>query len=157
YQPLPELKSKIGKAATVQQLARIVKIARANESWGIALYAAAVAIGTGCRGGEIRTLQLRDIHLKAKHIVVPPGSAKNKTERHPPLTAVAEWGLRSLLERARGLGAVQPEHYLLPLNIGKSRILSKATDQKWDPTRPMASWVKSWRKLMAACEMPGFR
>src|SRR5262249_51350264 len=73
------------------------------------------------------------------------------------LTAVAEWGLRSLLERARSMGAVQPEHFLLPLNIGKSRILSKATDQKWDPTRPMASWVKSWRKLMAACEMPGFR
>jgi integrase len=157
YQPLPELKSKVGKAATVQQLAKIIKTAKTNESWGIALYAAAVAIGTGCRGGEIRTLQLRDIHLKAKHIVIRRESAKNRTERHPRLTAVGEWGLRNLLERARALGATQPEHFLLPLNIRKSRILSKATDQKWDVTRPMATWVKSWRRLMQACGMPGFR
>lgn len=151
------MKSKVGKAATVQQLAKIIKTAKTNESWGIALYAAAVAIGSGCRGGEIRTLQLRDIHLKAKHIVIRRESAKNRTERHPRLTAVAEWGLRNLLERARALGATQPEHYLLPLNIRKSRIFSKATDQKWDVTKPMATWVKSWRKLMRACGMPGFR
>ena len=157
YQPLPELKSKVGRAATVQQLARIIKTAKSNESWGIALYAAAVAIGTGCRGGEIRTLQLRDVHLKAKHIVIRRESAKNRTERHPRLTAVADWGLRNLLERARSLGATQPEHYLLPLNIRKSRILSKATDQKWDVTKPMATWVKSWRRLMQSCGMPGFR
>ena len=157
YQPLPELKSKVGKAATVQQLSNIIKTAKANESWGVALYAAAVAIGTGCRGGEIRTLQLRDIHLKAKHIVIRRESAKNRAERHPRLTAVAEWGVRNLLERARALGATQPEHYLLPLNIRKSRILSKATDQKWDASKPMATWVKSWRKLMEACGMSGFR
>jgi len=157
YQPLPELKSKIGRAATVEQLAKLIKTAKANESWGIALYAAAVAIGTGCRGGEIRTLQLRDIHLKAKHIVIRRESAKNRTERHPRLTAVAEWGLRNLLERARALGAIEPEHYLLPFNVQKSWVRSKVTNQKWDVTRPMATWVKSWRKLMAACGMPGFR
>jgi integrase len=157
YQPLPELKSKVGKAATVQQLAKIIKTAKANESWAIALYAAAVAIGTGCRGGEIRTLQLRDIHLKTKHIVIRRESAKNRAERHPRLTAVAEWGLRNLLERARALGVTEPEHYLLPLNIRKSRNMCKGTDQKWDMTRPMTTWVKSWRKLMEACGMQGFR
>jgi integrase len=157
YEPLPELKSKVGKAATIQQLARIIKTAKTNESWGVALYAAAVAIGTGCRGGEIRTLQLRDIHLKTRHIVIRRESAKNRSERHPRLTAVGEWGLRNLLERARGLGASEPEHYLLPLSMRKSRILSKVTDQKWDVTKPMVTWVKSWRKLMEACGMPGFR
>jgi integrase len=157
YQPLPELKSKVGKAATVQQLARIIKTAKTNESWEIALYAAAAAIGSGCRGGEIRTLQLRDIHLKAKHVVIRRESAKNRSERHPRLTAVADWGLRNLLERARSLGATEPEHYLLPFNMRKSRIHSKITKQKWDVTRPMVTWVKSWRKLMGACGMKGFR
>jgi integrase len=157
YEPLPELKSKVGKAATIQQLARIIKTAKTNESWGVALYAAAVAIGTGCRGGEIRTLQLRDIHLKTKHIVIRRESAKNRSERHPRLTAVGEWGLRNLLERARTLGASEPVHYLLPLSMRKSRIFSKVTDQKWDATKPMVTWVKSWRKLMRACGMPGFR
>jgi Phage integrase family len=46
---------------------------------------------------------------------------------------------------------------LLPLNLRKSRHWSKKTKQKWDPTQPMVSWVKSWRKLMAACQMKGFR
>jgi integrase len=73
------------------------------------------------------------------------------------LTAVADWGLRNLLERAHGLGATEPEHYLLPFNLRKSRILSKITQQKWDVTRPMVTWVKSWRKLMEACGMSGFR
>src|SRR5262249_37040102 len=39
----------------------------------------------------------------------------------------------------------------------KSSILSKTTDQEWDVTRPMATWVKSWRKLMVECGMAGFR
>jgi integrase len=157
YQPLPELKSKVGKAATIPQLARIIKTAKTNESWEIALYAAAAAIGSGCRGGEIRTLQLRDIHLKAKHVVIRRESAKNRSERHPRLTAVADWGLRNLLERARSLGATEPGHYLLPFNMRKSRVHSKITKQKWDVTKPMVTWVKSWRKLMEACGMSGFR
>jgi integrase len=71
--------------------------------------------------------------------------------------ALAEWGLRQLLERARALGAVEPEHYLLPLSVSKSRHLSKTSKEKWDVTRPMVSWVRSWRKLTEACGMKGFR
>jgi integrase len=73
------------------------------------------------------------------------------------LLALAEWGLDELLYRARQLGASEPEHYLLPLNLRKSRHWSKKTQQKWDVTQPMKTWVKSWRKLMAACNMPQFR
>jgi integrase len=91
------------------------------------------------------------------HIRIRAEIAKNRVEREPRLMALAEWGLRELLYRARLLGATQPEHYLLPLNLRKSRHWSKKTTQKWDPTKPMVSWVKSWRKLMDACRMPGFR
>ena len=157
YQPLPELRSQVGKAATVEQLARIIETARGNEFWEVPLYAAPVAIGTGCRGGEIRTLHIGDIRLPDEHIVIRRESAKNRSERHPRITAVAQWGLRNLLRRARALGATEPEHYLLPRSMRRSRILSKMTDQKWDVTRPMSAWVKSWRKLMQACGMPGFR
>lgn len=55
------------------------------------------------------------------------------------------------------LGATEPDHYLLPMNLRKSRHWSKKTREKWDVTQPMKTWVKSWRKLMAACSMPGFR
>ena len=71
--------------------------------------------------------------------------------------ALAEWGLQELLYRARQLGASEPEHYLLPLNLRKSRHWSKKTKQKWDVTQPMTTWVKSWRKLMEKCKMRGFR
>ncbi|MGB8006642.1 MAG: hypothetical protein WCF48_05880, partial [Terriglobales bacterium] len=50
-----------------------------------------------------------------------------------------------------------PDHYLLPLSLKKSRHLAKNGDVKWDVTRPMTGWVKSWRKLMDVCGMPGFR
>jgi hypothetical protein len=43
------------------------------------------------------------------------------------------------------------------MNLRKSRHWSKKTREKWDVTQPMKTWVKSWRKLMAACNMPGFR
>jgi integrase len=157
YEPLPEVKSQIGKAATDQQLANIITTASTNEFWQVAMYCAAVAIGSGCRGGEIRRLQLRDIQLKEGRIAIRPEKAKNRIGRYPRLTAVARWGLTHLLERACVLGATEPDHYLLPLNIRKSRILSKTTDREWDLTRPMSTWVRSWRKLMEKCGMAGFR
>lgn len=83
--------------------------------------------------------------------------AKNRKEREPRLMALAEWGLRNLLLRAQSLGATESHHYLLPLNLRKSRHLGKQSQQKWDVNRPMTSWVKSWRKLMDACGMTGFR
>ena len=43
------------------------------------------------------------------------------------------------------------------MNLRKSRHWSKKTREKWDVSQPMKTWVKSWRKLMAACHMPGFR
>jgi integrase len=157
YQSLPERKSKRGQYASEQQLATIISTASRNEPWQVAMYCAAVAIGTGCRGGEVRTLQLRDIKLEDGCIQIRPEKAKNRTGRKSYLLAIAEWGLHHLLARARNIGAMEPEHYLLPLNIRKSRILSKATEQKWDVTKPMTTWVKSWRKLMAKCGMQGFR
>lgn len=72
YESLPEVKSQAGKFATEQQLTKIITTATANESWRVAMYCAAVAIGTGCRGGEIRTLQLRDINLEDGRIEIRP-------------------------------------------------------------------------------------
>jgi hypothetical protein len=65
--------------------------------------------------------------------------------------ALAEGGLHHLLERARALGSVEPHHDLLPFCIAKSRHRCKMSAQKWDVSRPMVSWVRSWRKLVEAC------
>jgi integrase len=157
YTPLRQIKKRAGKVAEKVQLMDIINKPKGNEYWQLAMYCAAVAVGTGCRGGEIRNLQLKDIRLDEGKIVVRREIAKNRTQREPRLMALADWGLRNLLLRAEVLGATEPEHYLLPLDLRKSKHLSGQTKAKWDITHPMTSWVKSWRKLMEACGMQGFR
>jgi integrase len=157
YTPLRQIKKRAGKVAEKVQLMDIIQKAKENDYWRLAMYCAAVGVGTGCRGGEIRKLQLKDIHLEQGKIVVRREIAKNRRQREPRLMALADWGLRNLLSRAQALGATEPEHYLLPLNLRKSKHLSGQTNAKWDVTRPMTGWVKSWRKLMEACGMQGFR
>jgi len=157
YKPLKESNSRAGKKATNEQLMKIIETAKKNEYWQLAMYCAAVAAGTGCRSWEIKNLQLQDIRIAEGRLSIRREIAKNWKEREPRLLALAEWGLDQLLHRARVLGATAPEHYLLPMNLRKSRNWSKKTREKWDVTQPMKTWVKSWRKLMAACHMPGFR
>ena len=100
---------------------------------------------------------MQDIQIAEGTILIRREIAKNRQQREPRLMALAEWGLKELLYRARSLGATEPHHYLLPLNLRKSRYWSKKTSQKWDVSQPMTTWIKSWRKLMIACKMPGFR
>src|SRR5215469_10270167 len=157
YKPLRQVKSRVGECATKEQVMRIIETARANEYWQVAMWCAAVAIGTGCRGGEIRRLQLGDIDLQNGKLVIRREIAKNRKQREPRLMALAQWGLRHLLERAHALGATEPQHYLLPLQWMQSRYYHKGEDAKWDVSRPMFSWTRSWRKLVAECGMPGFR
>lgn len=157
YKPLRQAKKRKGKTATTEQLMNLIAAAKNNDYWELAMYCMAVAVGTGCRSCEIKNLQLQDIQLESGKIRILREIAKNRHEREPILMGLAEWGLRELLKRAAGLGATQPEHYLLPLNVRKSRHLSKLTDQKWDVTRPMKTWVKSWRKLVDHCGMKGLR
>jgi len=157
YKPLRQAKRRKGKTATSEQLMKLIEAARKNEYWVLAMYCMAVAVGTGCRSCEIKNLRIQDIQLEAGKIRILREIAKNRHEREPILMGLAEWGLRELLKRAQLLGATQAEHYLLPLNIRKSRHLAKLTNQKWDVTRPMTSWVKSWRKLVEHCGMKGFR
>ncbi len=157
YKPLKESKTRAGKKATNEQLKKIIETAKKNEYWQLAMHCAAVAAGTGCRSCEIKNLQLQDIRIAEGRLYIRREIAKNWKAREPRLLALAEWGLDQLLYRARQLGATESDHYLLPMNLRKSRHWSKKTQQKWDVTQPMKTWVKSWRKLMIACNMPDFR
>ena len=136
---------------------KIIKTAEQNEYWQVAMWCGAVGAGTGCRNGEIRKLQLKDICLSEGKIRTVREVAKTRKQRAPRLMAIAEWGLQQLLMRAQVLGATDLEHYLLPLNTARSRYSAQRVNGEWNVTKPMRSWVKSRRKLMAACGMRGFR
>jgi integrase len=156
YQPLREIKQRAAKVASKDQIKTLITTALANEYWQLAMYCAAVAIGTGCRGGEIRNLQLKDINLEEGKVRIVREIAKNRKEREPRLMALAEWGLRNLLIRAHALGATEPQHYLLPLRLVKSNS-PRDPNRKFDVNRPMTRWVRGWRKLTEKCGMTGFR
>lgn len=156
YQPLREIKQRAGKVATKDQITTLIVTASANEYWQVAMYCAAVAIGTGCRGGEIRKLQLKDVDLNEGKLRIVREIAKNRKEREPRLMALGNWGLRNLLVRAQALGATEPQHYLLPLRVSHSNS-PKDPSRRFDVNQPMTGWVKSWRKLMEKCGMKGFR
>lgn len=157
YKPLPEIKHRAGRVASKEELRLLFETGKKKESWFVATCCAAIAVGSGCRRGEIRKLQLKDVSSTDGKVRIIREVAKNRIEREPRLTALAEWGLRNLLLRAKGLGATEPHHYLLPFDLSKSRHLFKTTTAKWDVNMPMVSWVHSWRKLVGACGMKGFR
>jgi integrase len=106
----------------------MIVTAKTRDACAVAICCAAVAMGTGCRAGEIRKLQIGDIHLEEGFIIIRRENSKNGQQREPRLTALAEWGLRNLLFRANAIGATEPHHYLLPLHLRKSKILAKATE-----------------------------
>ena len=100
YKPLRQVKSRAGKVATNEQLMKIIAAAKTNPYWELAMYAAAVAIGTGCRSCEIKNLRLQDVHLESGKLVVRGEIAKNRREREPRIMALAQWGPEPASSRA---------------------------------------------------------
>src|SRR2546422_7176565 len=58
YTPLRHIKKRAGKVAGKVQLMDIIKKAKENDYWRLAIYCAVVAVGRGCRGGGGRELQV---------------------------------------------------------------------------------------------------
>lgn len=66
YKPLRQTKKRVGKVAGKEQLTALIAAAKKNDYWQLAMYCAAVAVGTGCRGCEIKNLQLQDIQTRIR-------------------------------------------------------------------------------------------
>jgi integrase len=72
------------------------------------------------------------------------------------LTAV--WAVARLLERARKLGASEPEHYLFPaFKFRHTKEGQQAAGAGFDPTQPMKTWRTAWRNLTKAAGLQGLR
>ena len=53
YTPLRQIKKRAGKVAQKVQLIDLINKAKGNDYWQLAMYCAAVAVGTGCRARTI--------------------------------------------------------------------------------------------------------
>ena len=151
YEPLPAPKRGPGQALTPDQTAKLIETARTNDRWFVALCATVLAYATGCRSGEIKKLQLHDLVLDTDRpcIRLRAEDTKTRRDREPALNDLGLWAVRQLLDRARLLGASDPDHYLLPADLSKH---TKKTDplhgtSGFDPGEHQTSWDSAWESL----------
>jgi len=139
YEPLTVPKHGPGQALTPEQTAKLIETAKTNDRWSVTLCATVLAYATGCRSGEIKQLRLGDLDLGAggPYIRLRAENTKARRHREPALNDLGIWAVNQLVDRARLLGAADPEHYLLPADLSKH---TKGTDplkggRGYDPTR----------------------
>jgi integrase len=159
YKPLRENRKGPGRALTAEDEKHLFEIASSNPDCGVAYYAAQIAVNTAVRSCELKGLRLADIDILSRTMIIRRVSTKTDAGcRVIPLNQSAAWALARLLERARILGAKEPEHYLFP--AFRFRQISNAPNvdgPKYDPALPMKSWRTAWRSMTRAAGLAGLR
>ncbi len=139
YEPLKNLESDIPRALSPEEQEHFLNIAKAENEY---VYCYSIlGIDAVLSTIEERSLKLGDINLHQGTVMVRSGSAKNKYRiRTNPLTDRAHWAVERLLERAAGLGSIDPQHYLMPFRNARNQ---------FDPSRPMtvSGIKKPWNAI----------
>lgn len=149
YKRLPENTTGPGKALSEDEEKRLFSTARSEPRWEAVYHAALLASNTTARGCELKGLRLRDVDLIDKcEITIRRANTKTDAGRRDiPLNDTAKWAATRLLERARLLGATEPDHYLFPA----------CEHGQVDPTRPQKTWRSAWRSLSRRAGLKGLR
>lgn len=150
YKPLKLPRPKAGCALTPEQEKHLFRTAALNHRWKVAYCCASITANTTAGPSEIRHLRMRDVDLDPPAIRITEGVKNEYRRRTIPLNELAAWAVRTLYDRARELGAVADEHYLLPHRAPNGT-------KGFDPTRPISSWRGSWEKLREAAGLPELR
>ena len=148
YKPLPEPKD-IGRALSAEQEQKLFNVASSRSEWTVAFLVALITANTTACGVELRNIQMGDINLKSQTLAVRVGKNRFRT-RTIPLNQAAFWAVEQLMARARSLGAISLDHYLIP---------SRVSGKKYDPAQPASpwGWRKAWRKLTTEAGLQGLR
>jgi integrase len=148
YKPLPEPKD-VGRALTPAQELRLFSVASTRSEWSVAFWVSLLGANTTAGGCEIRNLRLQDIQMESKTLCVRVGKNRFRV-RKIPLNRTAWWAVERLLYRAHKLGAISPDHYLIPRRVG---------GKLYDPTKPPSRWAwrTAWRKLTEEAGLAGLR
>lgn len=152
YQPLQHIDSDIPLALTAEEQNRWLAVSSEKPEWKLVYLYSVVAFATAANHIETRQLKLRDVNLHNEYIEIRSGSAKNKYRtRTIPIDheSQALWALERLMERARTMGADQPQHYLFP---------GRVTRGIYDPMRPMSvhGLCNRWDEVRERAILPRF-
>src|SRR6185437_139973 len=141
---LPERRD-IGRALSLEEKTRLLKIAKAKPEWELARLAVILALNTTMRGCELKGLRWRDVDFIERTLIIH----RSKTaagERLIPLNADAWDAILKLRDRARmRFGSAEPDWYVFPHAEGFSNP---------DPTKQMTGWRSAWRSLTRAVQCP---
>ena len=159
YKPLPKNTEGPGRALSVEEEKRLFSTARSNPLWETAYYAALLAANTTARGCELKGLRLRDVDLMNRTMKVRRLTTKSDAGcRMVPLNDTAMWATTRLLERAKVLGATEPDHYLFPAcRFRRTQEGRNVMGAGYDPASPMKTWRTAWRSLTRQAGLKGLR
>jgi integrase len=149
YKPLKENSQGPGRALLPEEEKRLFECAQKSLYLSAAFYAGIVAANTTMRGCELKGLQLRDVDLNDRKVLVRRNSTKTDAGcRLIPLNNAAVWALTKLLQRAKLLKASGPDHYLFPtFRYKHTKEDAVEGSSLYDATKPMVSWRSGWRTL----------
>ena len=143
--PLPA-RSNIGRALSMDEEARLLRIAASRPEWNMVRLAMVLALNTTCRGCELKGLHWRDVDFLGRTIAI----RRSKTEagiRTIPLNANAWKAILALRERAMLLFGEN-------LNLDWYVFFRREGFSKAEPDKPAETWRTAWRSLTRAIECP---
>jgi integrase len=151
YEELIEQESEIPRALSPEEQQRWIDTARKQTRWHVAYCYSLIAFDTTMSTNEMRSLRLGDINLHHQTVNIPWSGSKNRyRHRSVPLeSADCLWAMQQLLDRARGMGAHDPQHFLFPFVKGHVP----------DLRRPMTvqGLKKLWQEVREATGLMQFR
>jgi Phage integrase family len=148
YEALQREESDISRALSPDEQETFLRIAQGRQPF--VHHYSIVGIDCTLRTLEERSIQIGDINLVSRVLLVRRRGAKNKYSiRTIPISDQAVWAFERLIERANSLGACQPQHYLMPFMVAR---------ETYDPTRPMtvSGIKKPWEDVRREAGVPWF-
>lgn len=141
YQPLRLPKESPGRCIEDWEQERYFRMAAANPAWEVAYCAARIMAGTGIGPGELRQVRIKDLNQEEHALRILFGAKNAQRERWVPCTVHTWEAVEKLLRRAKELGSIEPEHFLLPFRVKTGQ---------YDPGRPSKGWRTADEEICAA-------
>jgi integrase len=155
YKRLRVRKSDVPGALTLEESERLMAFAAKSAPRSVAPAVAVLGLSTGLRKGEIARIKLGDLHNRdvCPHLMVRRETTKTDAgARRVALDQCAVWAVERLVARARLIGSVNPEDYLLPTDLARHTRLSDGLHGGcgFDPQHHQTSWEWGWDEFRKA-------
>jgi integrase len=151
YEPLQHEETDIARALTPAEQERWLDVAGSLPGCALVHWYSLLAFSTTMSGHEMRGLQIGDVRMAERIIMVRVRGAKNKYRiRTIPMTDDASWAAQRILELAHRRGAREPQHYLFPF---------REVRNSFNPAKAMteSGLKKPWDEVRSASGLKAFR